>query len=78
MKYIVESLDAGYLTPRRNNGVMYESRSSWSKDIDDAKIFQTKGAATNSANQAPPVKLFKVKIVRFYVVENALEIGDCL
>lgn len=50
-KCIVVSTDGEYLTPRRNIGRQYESRSGWSKDIDDAKIFQTRGAATNSANQ---------------------------
>lgn len=48
-KCIVISSEGKYLTPRRNNGKQYESRSGWSKDIEEAKIFQTKGAAKNSA-----------------------------
>jgi hypothetical protein len=39
-----------YLTPRRSTGRMYEDRSSWGS-FDDAKIFNTRAAATNSARQ---------------------------
>ena len=39
-----------YLTPRRNTGRQYEARSSWG-DFDDAKIFNTRAAASNSARQ---------------------------
>ena len=38
-----------FLTPRRNIGSMYTDRTGWSDDMKDAKVFQSKGAATNSA-----------------------------
>jgi hypothetical protein len=47
---IVVSKDGKYLTPRRNNGNLYESRTGWSKSLDDARIFQTVSSAKNSAN----------------------------
>lgn len=59
-KCIVVSNDGKYLTPRRNNGKLYESRSGWSKDIDDAKIFQNRAAAKNSGNYNG-AKFFDVK-----------------
>lgn len=51
-----------YLTPRRNTGRMYEDRSSWGS-FDDAKIFQSKAAATNSARQNLGHDGFEVKPV---------------
>lgn len=50
MFYIVESFDGHFLTNRKSTGSMYQSRSSWSKNFDDAKVFSTQGAATRSAN----------------------------
>lgn len=50
-KFIVQSDKGMFLTPRRATGKQYENRSGWSKNIEDAKIFQNKAAATNSANK---------------------------
>ena len=65
-KCIVVSFDGKYLTPRRNNGKMYESRSGWSDDIEDAKIFQTEGAAKNLA-EANGEKHYDIKLVRIVI-----------
>lgn len=48
MKCVVRK-DGKFLTPRRATGHQYVSRTEWSDDIEDAKVFQTKGSATNSA-----------------------------
>jgi hypothetical protein len=68
MKYIAKKVEKGvdmYLTPRRPTGRMYEDRVSWSKSIDDAKIFMQRGAATNSARQsgADDFEVIPVRIV---------------
>jgi len=52
--------DGKYLTARRNIGRMYVSRSGWSSDFDDAKIFASKTAAVNSARQNRDELDFKV------------------
>jgi len=51
--FIVRNTDTGeYLTARKPvSSGDYMSRSGWSTSIDDAKIFRSKGAATNSARQ---------------------------
>ena len=73
-KCVVISDDGKYLTPRRNNGVQYESRSGWSGDIEDAKIFQTKAAAKNSAeyNGKKPYTIKRVNITVIYLNEPEL------
>lgn len=38
-----------YQYPRRNNGKMYESRTAYGADRGQARVFNTKGAATNSS-----------------------------
>lgn len=51
MRYIVSALDElenVYLTPRRPTDVYGESRSSWSENFEDAKVFNTKSAAVRS------------------------------
>lgn len=48
--YVVRGEDGYFLTNRKATGRMYVSRSGWSENLDDAKIFSTKGAASNSAN----------------------------
>jgi hypothetical protein len=66
MKCVVISDDNQYLTPRRYTGRGYQSRSGWSHDIEDAKIFNSKTAATNSANQCAdkrPFIVFKIEYV---------------
>lgn len=50
MRCIVQDASGKYLTHRRSTGRQYISRSSWSDNIDDAKIFASKSAAKNSAN----------------------------
>ncbi len=65
-KCIAVSSDGKYLTPRRNNGKLYESRSGWSADIEDAKIFQTPAAAKNSAD-ANGQQEYEVKPVRIII-----------
>ena len=71
MRFIVVD-DSGdyrkYQTPRRNTGKMYEDRTAWSAFIADARIFQTKGAATNSAKQSR-VDGFQVLPVEIKVIE---------
>lgn len=57
-----------YLTPRRGTGRMYEARSTWG-DLDDAKIFQTRGAASNSAKQNLGHDNFQVCPITFTVGE---------
>ena len=52
MYYVVENAKGQVLTARRATGKLYESRVSWSDCGDDAKIFSTKAAATNSARQS--------------------------
>lgn len=66
-KFIVVNRDMHHLTPRRPTGRLYESRSAWSAEFEDAKIFQTKAAATNSARQAG-ADVFTVLEVRVFVV----------
>lgn len=66
-KCIVVSTDGKFLTPRRNNGKMYESRSGWSADIEEAKIFQTRNAAGNSAKYNGE-KDFEVKNILITIV----------
>ena len=51
MKFVVENSKGEVLTPRRATGRMYEARATWSHNGEDAKIFQTKAAAVNSARQ---------------------------
>lgn len=50
--FIVEDVTNEYLYHRRNTGAMYVSRSMWGPDIGQARVFTTKSAATNSANQS--------------------------
>ena len=49
-RYIVKSWEGQYLTPRRSTGRMYENRSGWSDDPEDARIFQTLSAARTASN----------------------------
>ena len=49
--FVFETTDGEYVSTRKNNGKMYESRVTLS-DIDGARIFNTKAAATNAGNQA--------------------------
>lgn len=72
MKYIARKKVGGsdlYLTPRRPTGKMYEDRTSWSKSLDDAKIFMQRGAATNSARQSGADD-FEVVPVSISLLEN--------
>lgn len=52
--YVVRGEDGYFLTNRKATGRtyphVYRARSGWSEDLDDAKIFSTKSAASNSAN----------------------------
>jgi len=50
-RYVVRAYDETYLTPRRKISG-YDYRSGWSEDPEDAKIFQTRAAAVNSAKSA--------------------------
>lgn len=59
-----------YQTPRRNTGVMYQDRTSWSLSLADARIFQTRAAATNSAKKSG-IKTFEVLPVEITVIETA-------
>ena len=69
MKCIVVDQHNLYLTPRRNNGNMYESRSGWSSDINDAKVFQSQGAAKNSAMQNGTKFKFYIREVTLTIIE---------
>ena len=63
IRYIVKIQEENvtyYLTGRRNIGSQYVNRSGWSADMDDAKVFQNKSAATTSGRanmgwQAPGI-----------------------
>ena len=68
-KCIVVSKDGKYLTPRRSNGNLYEARTGWSKDIEDAKVFQSSVAASNSANRNGS-KEYAVKQVKIMIVDK--------
>lgn len=77
MFYIVESFDGHYLTNRKSTGSMYQSRSSWSKNLDDAKAFSTQGAATRSANDngekgywVVEARLVLLEVVKTVSIEN--------
>lgn len=50
MPFIAVNEDGQFLTNRKSTGRMYESRSTWSDKLSEAKIFTTKGAATRSGN----------------------------
>lgn len=54
-RFIVR-VGVAYLTPRRATGAMYVSRTALSRDINDAKVFNTKGAAGNSAKSSKAIK----------------------
>lgn len=64
MKCVAMNDGGQYLTPRRNTGRQYEDRAGWSVDFADAKIFQSKAAASNSARQARGVgvRIFSVEL----------------
>ena len=68
MKCIAINGDGKYLTPRRNTGALYNDRAGWSAYVDDAKIFQTKAAASNSARQAGGIGVV-IHRVEFCIVE---------
>lgn len=70
MRYIVKNHDEQFLTARRPTGNHYQARTGWSGDINDAKIFNTKGAAKNSANKCENVDSFDVLPVRIEIVDN--------
>ncbi len=44
-----ENEDYQYQYPRRNNGLLYESRTAHGPDKGQARVFNTKAAATNSS-----------------------------
>lgn len=46
--FIVKNFNNKFLTNRKATDIMYESRSGWSYELDDAKVFSTQGAATRS------------------------------
>ena len=46
--FIVQNKDQ-YQYPRRNNGLLYESRTAHGPDKGQARVFNTKAAATNSS-----------------------------
>lgn len=65
MKFVAISDDNQYLTPRIDTA-MIQKPSSWSPDINDAKLFNSKRAAISSANQCKdkrPFIVFKVDYV---------------
>lgn len=59
MRYVIQADDGSFLTPRRNTGTVYQSRAMWSRDLEQARVFNTKTAATTSANKAPEPRPFK-------------------
>ena len=53
MHHVVKIGDtAEWLGPRRATGRMYENRTCTVDDVGEARVFNTKGAASNSARQA--------------------------
>lgn len=49
--FVFETDDGRYVSTRKSTGRVYECRVTLS-DLDGARIFNTKAAATNSGNQA--------------------------
>lgn len=51
MSHFVFQLDGGgFVGTRKNNGRMYESRPSASQELRDARVFNTKAAATRAGS----------------------------
>ena len=51
MSHYVFKLDrGGYVGTRKNNGRMYESRPTSSDDLSDARVFNTKAAASRAGS----------------------------
>jgi hypothetical protein len=48
---------------------MYEDRSTWADSVEEAKVFQSKGAASNSARQNLGHDNFEVCPITFTVGE---------
>lgn len=74
IKYIIRNDDGVYQYPRSNTGRMYEMRTTYGTDINKARLFDTKSAASNSLNykpysyrkqELPPggLKIVKVRLV---------------
>jgi hypothetical protein len=51
-KWVVRNAKGEFLTPRRATGKMYVNRVSWSENFNDAKIFSTISAASNSLSRS--------------------------
>lgn len=51
MSHFVFQLESGgYVGTRKNNGRMYESRPSASQELSDARVFNTKAAASRAGS----------------------------
>ena len=50
--FVYECEDGSFISTRKNTGRVYECRVTTSETLDNARIFNTKGAATNAGNQA--------------------------
>lgn len=62
MHFIVRRGDQ-YQYPRRNNGRMYESRTTCGPDIEQARVFNTRAAAKNSSKGwGNVVEIEKIKV----------------
>lgn len=57
-----------YLTNRRSTSVMYVNKSTWSDDIDQAKVFQNQSAAVRSARHNLGHDGFEIDIVQLKIL----------
>lgn len=68
MRYVVRRNNGEWMYPRRATKVVYESRTAWGNDLEQARVFNTKSAATTAARATDPTekwKLCQVKLVVF-------------
>lgn len=50
--WVYRTVDGHYVGTRKNTGRMYEARTSVALSIDEARVFNTRQAATNAGRQA--------------------------
>lgn len=61
-----------YLYSRRATKVIHESRSCWGRDIGQARVFTTKGAAKTAGSYADPHNQYKfVQPITFTLMPSA-------
>ena len=64
LRFIVVNREKEFLTPRRSTGVMYQNRSQWSKELKDARIFNSRSAAKNAiSNYTKYKEILEVEVI---------------